>query len=340
MRCMFASDNTSGIHPRILEAMASANEGAALPYGDDPWTAEAEACFRSLFGDDIEVFLVPLGTGANTLSFNSMVRSWNAVICSDMAHTLTTESGAIEAIVGCKMLPVPSVHGKIDPAAVESCLDVLGDPHHNQPRLVALTQATEVGTLYTPDEIRALCDTAHRNGLLVHVDGARIANAVAAQGGDARALTRDLGVDVMSFGGTKNGMMMGEAVLFFNRDFADGFGTLRKQCLQLHSKMRFLAAQYVAYFRDGLWLENARHANAMARLMAELVADMPHVSLAHPVETNGVFANMRPEDISRLQEQYAFYEVDPVAHTVRWMFSFNTQKEDVYALAEALGRLA
>ena len=339
MNCMFASDNTSGIHPKVLEALACANEGTALPYGDDPWTAEAEACFRTLFGDDIDVFLVPLGTGANILAFNSMVRSWNAVICSDIAHTLTTESGAVEAIVGCKMLGVPSVHGKIDPGAVEACLGMLGDPHHNQPRLVALTQATEVGTLYTPDEIRALCDCAHRHGLFVHVDGARIANAVAAQGMDVRSLTRDLGVDVMSFGGTKNGMMMGEAVLIFNRDFARDFGTMRKQCLQLHSKMRFLAAQYIAYFRDGLWLENARHANAMARLMAELVKDMPHVSLAHPVETNGVFVNLSPEVIRALQEQYVFYEVDSAVHTVRWMFSFNTREEDVHALAEAVGRL-
>lgn len=340
MQCMFASDNTSGIHPRIIAALERANEGAALPYGDDPWTAEAEACFRSLFGEDIEVFLVPLGTGANTLAFNSMVRPWHAIVCSDIAHTLTTESGAVEAVVGCKMLGVPSMHGKITPEAVESCLGVLGDPHHNQPRVVALTQSTEVGTLYTPEEIRTLCDTAHRNGMFVHMDGARIANAVAALGGDVRALTRDLGVDVMSFGGTKNGMMMGEAVLFFNPDFARDFGTMRKQCLQLHSKMRFLAAQYIEYFHDGLWLENARHANAMARLMAELIADMPHVSLAHPVETNGVFANLRPADIAALQERYAFYEVDASAHTVRWMFSFNTREDDVRALAAAVGELA
>ena len=340
MKDMFASDNTSGVHPLILEALGRANTGAALPYGDDPWTAEAEAAFKGLLGEDIDVFLVPLGTAANTLGFNSILRSWHAVVCSDMAHTHTTESGAIEAVVGCKMLPVASRHGKIAAADIPAFFSDFGSPHHSQPRLVALTQSTEVGTVYTPDEIRAITDTAHRNGMYVHMDGARIANAVAALGGDVRAVTRDLGIDVMSFGGTKNGLMMAESVVFFNRDFARDFVTMRKQCLQLASKMRFLAAQYVAYFKDGLWLENARHANGMARLLWSLLADMPHVSLAHPVETNGVFINMRPADILRLQETYSCYEVDAAAHTVRLMCSFNTTEAEVRALAQTIGSFA
>ncbi len=336
----FASDNTSGVHPKIMEALQKANVGAAEPYGDDPWTAEAEKRFRALFGDDIEVFLVPLGTGANTLGFNRMVRSWQSVLCSDMAHTCTTESGAIEAVVGCKMTPIPSVHGKIAAEAIPAFLTEMGNPHHNQPGLIALTQSTEVATVYTPEEIRAIVEVAHANGLYVHIDGARIANATAALGVGVRSFTRDLGVDMMSFGGTKNGLMMAESVVVFNKDLARDMPTLRKQNLQLASKMRFLAAQYIAYFEDDLWMENARHANGMARLLASLVEDMPHVRLAHPVDSNGVFVNMEPEHIAALQQEYLFHEVDPAAHTVRWMLSFNTTEAQVRTFAQAVGRLA
>lgn len=335
----FDSDNTSGVHPRIMDALNRANVGAACPYGDDPWTAEAVECFKSRFGDDIDVFFVPLGTGANVLGFNSMLRSWNAILCSDMAHTHTTESGAVEAVIGCKMIPIPSVHGKIMAEDIPPRLHTLGSQHQSQPRVVALTQATEVATLYTVEEIRAITDTAHRHGLFVHMDGARIANATAALGDNVRALTRDLGVDVLTFGGTKNGMMMGEAVVFFNRECARDFMTMRKQCLQLASKMRFFSAQFIEYFKDDLWLENARHANSMARLLADSVADLPHVTLAHPVEINGVFANMQPEHIAALQQDYAFHEVDPVAHTVRWMLSFNTSEEQVMTFVEAIKKL-
>ena len=331
MDCTFASDNTSGVHPKVMEALNKANVGAAEPYGDDPWTAEAEGCFKALFGDDVDVFLVPLGTGANVLGFNRMIRSWHSILCSDMAHTHTSESGAVEAVVGCKMTPIPSVHGKISAGALSAYLTDMGSPHHSQPGLVALTQSTEVATVYTPEEIRAIVDVAHANGLYVHMDGARIANATVALGCDVRSFTKDLGVDMMSFGGTKNGMMMAESVVVFNKDFVRDFVTLRKQNLQLASKMRFLAAQYIAYFKDGLWLENARHANNMARLLADLISGMPHVELAHPVESNGVFVNMKPEHIAALQRQYMFHEVEPSAHTVRWMLSFNTSEEQVRA---------
>ena len=208
MDCTFASDNTSGVHPKVMEALNKANVGAAEPYGDDPWTAEAEGCFKALFGDDVDVFLVPLGTGANVLGFNRMIRSWHSILCSDMAHTHTSESGAVEAVVGCKMTPIPSVHGKISAGALSAYLTDMGSPHHSQPGLVALTQSTEVATVYTPEEIKAIVDVAHANGLFVHMDGARIANAAVALGCDVRSFTKDLGVDMMSFGGTKNGMML------------------------------------------------------------------------------------------------------------------------------------
>lgn len=231
MDCTFASDNTSGVHPKVMEALNKANVGAAEPYGDDPWTAEAEGCFKALFGDDVDVFLVPLGTGANVLGFNRMIRSWHSILCSDMAHTHTSESGAVEAVVGCKMTPIPSVHGKISAGALSAYLTDMGSPHHSQPGLVALTQSTEVATVYTPEEIKAIVDVAHANGLFVHMDGARIANAAVALGCDVRSFTKDLGVDMMSFGGTKNGMMMAESVVVFNKDFVRDFVTLRKQNL-------------------------------------------------------------------------------------------------------------
>ena len=304
------------------------------------WYFFGQTNFKALFGDDVDVFLVPLGTGANVLGFNRMIRSWHSILCSDMAHTHTSESGAVEAVVGCKMTPIPSVHGKISAGALSAYLTDMGSPHHSQPGLVALTQSTEVATVYTPEEIKAIVDVAHANGLFVHMDGARIANAAVALGCDVRSFTKDLGVDMMSFGGTKNGMMMAESVVVFNKDFVRDFVTLRKQNLQLASKMRFLAAQYIAYFKDGLWLENARHANNMARLLADLISGMPHVELAHPVESNGVFVNMKPEHIAALQRQYMFHEVEPSAHTVRWMLSFNTSEEQVRAFAKAIGALA
>lgn len=332
--CTFASDNTSGVHPRILQAMERANTGAAKPYGDDPWTAEAESAFRKIFGEDIDVFLVMLGTGANTLGLRAMTRPWQAIVCSETAHTHTTESSAVEALIGCKMLPLPAVNGKICAADILGPLKDLGNAHHSQPHVLALTQATEVATLYSVEELREICDLAHHHGMLVHMDGARIANATAALGGDVCTFTRDVGVDMLSFGGTKNGMLCGEAVVIFNRPLAQDFLTQRKQCLQLHSKMRFLAAQFLAYFEDDLWLQNARHANAMAARLAEHVQSMSHVRLAHPVQANGVFAMLEPHHIATLQEKYYFYEVDSVNHTVRWMLSYDTTPEQVDTFAK------
>lgn len=338
--CNFASDNTSGVHPRILQALERANIGAAKPYGDDPWTAQAENVFRGIFGEDIDVFLVMLGTGSNTLALRAMTRPWQAIVCSDMAHTHTTESGAVEALIGCKMLPLPNVNGKIRAADILRPLQDLGNAHHSQPHVVALTQATEVATIYTVSEIREICTLAHEHGLLVHMDGARIANAAATLGCPIREFTRDAGVDILSFGGTKNGMLCGEAVVIFNRELSKDFLTQRKQCLQLHSKMRYLAAQFIEYFKDDLWLENARHANAMAQRLRQHIASMPHVRLAFPVEANGVFAMLTPAHIAALQEKYYFYEVDSENHTVRWMMSYDTTEEQVDQFAADIAALA
>lgn len=332
----FASDNTSGVHPRIMEALLKANDGSAEPYGDDEWTARAAAAFRRMFGDDAEVFLVPQGTGSNVLGLRAMAAPWQSVLASSSAHTLTSESGAVEAVVGARITPLPASHGKITPEAVERACTGLHLPHEPVPGVLALTQTTEASTVYTVDELRALCATAKKHDLLVHLDGARFANAVASLGCDPRQLAREAGVDMLSFGGTKNGLMYGEAILIFNPALSRHFAVLRKQCLQLMSKQRFLGAQFEVYLQGDLWLELAAHANAMARRLALAVAGAPSLAFAHPVEGNGVFANLPPAALARLQERYAFGVVDPVNNTARWMCSFATTPAQVDELAAAV----
>lgn len=327
MDYIFASSNTSGVHPKVMEALNKANVGAVEPYGDSPWTAEAEGCFKALFGGDVGVFLVPLGTGANVLGFNRMIRSWRSILYSDTAHTHTSESGAVEAVVGYEMTPIPPVHGKTSVGAFSVYLTDTGSLHHNQPGLVALVQPTEVVMVYTPEEIKAVVDVARANGLFVYMDGARIVDTAVVLGCDVRSFTKDLGMDMMSFGGTENGMMMAESVVVFNKDFARDFVTLRKWNLQFASKMRFLVAQYIAYSKDGLRLGDAQHANNTARLLADLISGMPHMELAHPVESSGVLVNMKPGHTAALQRQYMFREVEPFVHTARWMLSSNTSEK-------------
>ena len=333
----FISDNAAGAHPRILEAVLKANKGCCLPYGDDEYCAQAQAEFRKLFGPDIEVFLTLSGTGCNVLSLRSALRPWQGVICADVAHINTDESGAPEWGVGSKLLNVPSVNGKISPESLDAYLPDLKDCHHSTPHLLSITQTTEKGAVYTPEEVRALADKAHAHGLLMHMDGTRLANAVAAleaRGVDVCALTRDAGVDVLSFGGTKNGLMLGEAVVFFRPELAEDFRTMRKQSLQLVSKMRFVAAQFIEALKDGLWLENARHANGMARRLAAELAAVPYMTVREP-EANAVFVRMDPEHMARLLQDFDFHETDPVAHEVRLMCNFGTTEEEIAAFVNA-----
>jgi threonine aldolase len=330
----FESDNTAGAHPRVLDALVRANEGYCPSYGEDEYSARAESEFRKLFGEDSEVFLALNGTGANVLALRSMLRPWQGVICADASHIFQGESGAPEWGTGAKLLPVPARDGKIAPDALDAYLPDLTNCHHSTPQVLSLTQCTETGSVYSPEEIRALAGKAHGNGLLVHMDGSRLANAVAALGGDARAVTRDAGVDVLSFGGCKNGLLFGEAVVFFRPGLAADFQTMRKQSLQLLSKMRFVAAQFIESLKDGLWLENARHANDMARLLADGLAALPFIQVRAP-QSNAVFARMEPEHISRLQRDFAFLEWNPRIHEVRLMCSFRTTREEVAAFVAA-----
>ncbi len=332
----FASDNNSGIHPAVIEAIARANVGDSKGYGADPYTASVTDQFRELFDADVDVNFVFNGTGANVLALSSVLDSFDAVICAAGAHINVDECGAPERIIGCKLIDLPTPDGKLTPELVATQLHGFGDQHHVQAKAISITQSTELGTLYTAEEITRLADLAHRHAMFLHVDGARISNATAALGGDIRSLTRDAGVDVLSFGGTKNGMMVGEAVIDFRSTRSPRTMFLRKQQMQLASKMRFIAAQFGALLTDDLWLKNATHANAMGARLARRVEAIPGVMLTQKNQVNSVFATVPPAIIPLLLENYFFYEWDESLHEVRWMTSFDTTEADVDRFADAV----
>ena len=325
----FASDNNAGVHPEMLKAIASVNQGHVVGYGDDPYTQSAIVQFRRRFGADTETFFVFNGTAANCLSLKALTNSFHAVICAEAAHIYVDECGAPEKFTGCKLIPVPAKNGKLTVEIVRAAYHGIGDEHHVQPRVISITQATEVGTVYKPNEIRDLASFAHDHGMFLHVDGARIANAAAALGLGLREATRDLGVDVLSFGATKNGALGAEAVLFFNPELAANFKFYRKQGMQLASKMRFIAAQFEALFTNDLWLQNARHANRMAQLLKREVSKIPQVKIVYGVEANGVFAQIPRKAIAKLQKRYFFYVWNEAQSVVRWMCSWDSTADDV-----------
>lgn len=330
MKRGFASDNNSGIHPEILNALSVANEGHAVGYGGDQITEMAVKRFKQEFGEQTDVYFVFNGTGANVLSLSTLTRSFHSVICAETAHIQVDECGAPEKFTGCKLLPVEVKHGKITPEGIAKYLHGFDFEHHSQPKVISISQVTELGTVYSVEEIKAITSLAHQYGLFVHMDGARLANAAVALDLPFRAFTVDAGIDVLSFGGTKNGMMMGEAVLFFNPELSVNTKYIRKQSMQLYSKMRFVSAQFLAYFNNELWRKNAAHSNKMARLLEEEVKNIPAIQLTQHVEANGVFAIVPPEIIPQLQEKYFFYMWDEKRSEVRWMTSFDTTEEDIY----------
>lgn len=334
----FASDNNAGVHPDILKAINAANQGHVVGYGDDTYTHSAQALFKKQLGEDVEVFFVFNGTAANCLSLKALTNSYHAVICAEAAHIYVDECGAPEKFTGCKLVPVPAKNGKLTVEAVRSAYHGIGDEHHVQPKVISITQATEVGTVYKPNEILDLANFAHGHGMFLHVDGARIANAVAALGLSLRQATRDLGIDVLSFGATKNGALGAEAVVFFNPELAANFKFYRKQGMQLASKMRFVSAQFEALFTDGLWLQNARHANRMAQLLKREISKIPQVKIIYNVEANGVFAQVPRKSIAKLQKRYFFYVWNEAQSVVRWMCSWDTTADDVKQFAEFLRR--
>ena len=325
----FASDNNAGIHPDVVKAILAANQGHAVGYGDDPYTESAMVKFKQHFGADIDAFIVFNGTAANCLSLKALTDSYHAVICTEAAHIYTDECGAPEKFTGCKLIPIPADDGKLTVAAVERACHGIGDQHHVQPRVISITQSTEMGTVYRPEEIKALARFAHKRAMFLHMDGARIANAAASLGLTLRQATRDLGVDVLSFGGTKNGLMGAEAIVFFDKKLSRDFQYLRKQGMQLASKMRFISAQLDCLLSNDLWLKNARHANRMAQLLQKGLSDIPAVRIVYDVEANGVFAKISADAVARLQKRYFFYVWNEEESVVRWMCSFDTTEEDV-----------
>ncbi len=334
-RSTFASDNASGASPEVLSALVEANEGYSIAYGDDSYTRELRSEMNELFGREVSTFLAWGGTGANVVGLQALIRPWQGVICTHSSHINVDECGAPERFLGSKLIDLPSHEAKLTADLIQEQLGVLGIVHHVQPGAVSLTQATEYGTVYSVEEIREIVDVAHEAGLRVHMDGARIANAAVSLGCDVSEFTSEVGVDVLSFGGTKNGMVYGEAIVVFNSDLSEAVEYLQKQSAQLPSKMRYISAQFLAMLKDGLWLDHARHANAMAKLLAEGIADIPRVTVTQPTQANAVFATLPEETISELQQWSHFYNWEGV-NEVRWMTSFATEVSDVEALVEGV----
>ena len=334
----FGSDNHAGTHDAVLRMLTLANEGDAVAYGDDPWTQRATSALRDTFGARGGAYFVFTGTAANILGLSLMLRPYEGVICAESAHLNTDECGAVERILGNKLLTVPAPDGKLTPELVAIRLTGRADEHRVQPAAVAITQATELGTCYSLAELRELAGFCREQGLLLYLDGARLANAAAFLGCTPADIAAN--ADVLSFGGTKNGAIGAEAVIVMNENLTAAVPYLRKQQMQLASKMRYLAAQFLALLEDGLWLRSAQQANAMARRLAAGVSQIPGVTLTQPVESNAVFASLDPAWVAALQREWHFHVWDEGDCVVRWMTAFDTTEEDVDAFVASIWAVA
>jgi threonine aldolase len=334
----FASDNNAGIHPEILKEIISANSGHVTGYGSDIYTEMAMDLFRDNFGSSTEIFFVFTGTGANVLGLSAITRSWNSIITAATAHLEGDECGAPEKLIGCKVLVVDTPDGKITPQLVEKHMHGIDFEHHSQPKVISITQATEMGTVYSVAEIRSISEYAHSRNMLLHMDGARIANAAVALDLPFRAFTTDAGVDVLSFGGTKNGMMSGESICFLRPGLSADFKFIRKQGMQLASKMRYISAQYIGYFKDELWKMCASNSNAMAALLGEKIRQVPGIKVTQKVQSNGVFVIMPSEIAEKMKAHYFFYPWDEKMSEYRLMCSWDTEEQDVLEFVELLGK--
>lgn len=333
----FASDNYSGIHPEILDAILRANNLHEVSYGDDTLTQKANELFESIFGP-VKVLYTFNGTGANVIALKCCTLPFQAVICSNTSHIHVDECGAPTQSIGCTLIPLATPAGKLTVELIEPTLKALGNVHHNQPKVISISQSTELGTVYSLKELKTLCDFAHAHDLFVHLDGARISNAVAALGVDLKTATVDCGIDIMSFGGTKNGLMMGEAVLIFNEELIKHADFYQKQSAQLFSKNRFIAAQFIALLSNELWRKLATHANTMAQLLATQIKQIPGVKITRSVDANAVFVIIPEQAIVPLQNEYPFYVWDDKTLELRWMCSFDTSPEDLMRFVESLKR--
>jgi threonine aldolase len=325
----FGSDNNAGIHPDILKEIISSNKGHVIGYGSDVYTERALNIFKEHFGSYSETYFVFTGTAANVLGLSGITRSWNSIITASTAHLEGDECGAPEKFIGCKVLVVDTPDGKITPELIEKHMHGLDFEHHSQPKVISITQATEMGTVYTVAEITKIASFAHAGGMLLHMDGARIANAAVALNLPFKAFTTEAGVDVLSFGGTKNGMMFGESICFLKPGLSSDFKYIRKQGMQLASKMRFISAQYIGYFRNDLWKSNASNSNAMARMLDEQLKQIPEVKVTQEVQSNGVFVRMPADVAEKMRDHYFFYPWDEKRSEYRLMCSWDTKKEDI-----------
>jgi threonine aldolase len=338
-RRTFASDNYAGVHPEIMEALTRANQGHAASYGADEFTARAVTKFREFFGPDVEVFFVYNGTGANVLGLQAMTQSFHSILCSELAHINVDESTAPEKFTGCKLVPVPIKNGKLIPEELTARIQRIDDQHHPQAKVISISQSTEYGTVYTSEEVKALSAIARKHNLFLHMDGSRISNAAVHLKQEFAAFTRDAGVDILSFGGTKNGMMFGEAIVVFRPELARYFKFIRKQGMQLHSKMRFISAQFEALLTNDLWKRNASHANGMAALLEKELKKNSKVKITHAVDANGIFVTVPASVVADLQKEYFFYVWNESLTEARLMCSFDTTEEDVKGFAKKLSEL-
>ncbi len=335
----FASDNNSGFHPRIIKYLEKVNVGHEVGYGDDPHTREAEERFKKIFGSESKIFFVYGGTGANVVSLQAALNSFEGVVCAATAHINEDECGAPEKFTGSKLIDIPTADGKLNPEMIAPLLHSLGFEHQVQPKVISLTQATELGTVYTVEEVKALTRFARANKMLVQMDGARLANAAAYLGCSPAEFTSEAGVDIFSFGGTKNGMLIGEAIVVSNPELAANIKFIRKQSMQLFSKMRFISAQFLAVLENDLWLELAARSNRMAEILAGEAEKIPELEIVYPVQANGVFVRLPKDIIKPLREEYFFYVWNEEEGIARWMCSFDTTEEDIDGLISKVREL-
>ena len=329
MNRFFASDNSSGVHPDFLSAISKANKGHVLGYGEDIYTDRAIGSFKNEFGKDIDVFFTFLGTGANVLGLKAITHSFNSILCADSAHIFEDECGAVEHFGGSKLIPIPTEDGKLTVELIEPYIKGVDCEHHSQVKVISITQVTELGTVYSLEEIQKITHFAHQNNLLVHMDGARISNAAVKLNLPFKDFTKDAGIDILSFGGTKNGMMYGEAVIFFDTSLSQNFKYIRKQGMQLASKMRYISAQFECFFKNNLWEKLAQQANNSAKILEKRLSEIPEIEIKQKVDANGLFVKITRNIAEKIQKHYFFYEWDKTNEIYRWMCSWDTTEDDI-----------
>lgn len=329
LNVQFGSDNHSNVHPGILKAIETANKGYTIAYGEDKYTEKAVEKFKKIFGKQIKVYFVYTGTAANILSLKTITKSYNSIICPETAHLNVHECCGPEKFTGCKIQTIPTKNGKLTPNLIKPHITGLGDVHMAQPKVISITQPTEYGTTYTTEELKKLSDFAHNKKMILHVDGARLSNAATYLNKNMKQITKDVGVDVLSFGGTKNGMMIGEAVVFFDKNLSKDFDFYRKQGMQLSSKMRYISVQFNAFFENDLWLKNAKHANTMAKFLEKELRKIPSIEVTQKVEANMVFATFPKKTLEKIREKYYFHVFREEINEARLMCSYNTKKQDI-----------